>query len=127
MLFELIAARYEQRSLLITANQPFGEWGRIFPDQAMTLPGIDRLVHHATILEINVQSYRRKPPSTASADQDGRQLTQLPSNSKRPPMIDALRQSNLTLSVNHLANAAGRHNHLANRPPLLILIHAWDD
>ncbi len=60
VLFELIAARYEQRSLLITANQPFGEWGRIFPDQAMTLAAIDRLVHHATIFEMNVQSYRRK-------------------------------------------------------------------
>ena len=33
VLFELIAARYERRSLLITANQPFGEWGKIFPDQ----------------------------------------------------------------------------------------------
>ena len=41
MLFELIAARYERRSLLITANQPFGEWGKIFPDQAMTLATID--------------------------------------------------------------------------------------
>ncbi|MGY4167722.1 DNA replication protein DnaC [Bradyrhizobium sp. USDA 4529] len=60
VLFELIAARYERGSLLITANQPFGEWGRIFPDQAMTLAAIDRLVHHATILEMNVESYRRK-------------------------------------------------------------------
>ncbi len=60
VLFELISARYERRSLLITANQPFGEWGKIFPDQAMTLAAIDRLVHHATILEINVESYRRK-------------------------------------------------------------------
>ena len=60
VLFELIAARYERRSLLITANQPFGEWGKIFSDQAMTLAAIDRLVHHATILETNVESYRRK-------------------------------------------------------------------
>ena len=60
VLFELIAARYERRSLLITANQPFGEWGKIFADQAMTLAAIDRLVHHATILEMNVESYRRK-------------------------------------------------------------------
>lgn len=44
----------------ITANQPFGEWGKIFPDQAMTLAAVDRLVHHATILEMNVDSYRRK-------------------------------------------------------------------
>ena len=60
VLFELISARYERRSMLITANQPFGEWGKIFFDQAMTLAAIDRLVHHATILEMNVDSYRRK-------------------------------------------------------------------
>lgn len=60
VLFELISARYERRSLLITANQPFGEWGKVFPDPAMTLAAIDRLVHHATILEMNVESYRRK-------------------------------------------------------------------
>jgi len=60
VLFELISARYERRSILITANQPFGEWNRIFPDPAMTLAAVDRLVHHATILELNVESYRRR-------------------------------------------------------------------
>jgi DNA replication protein DnaC len=60
VLFELISSRYEQRSLLITANQPFGEWGKIFPDPAMTLAAVDRLVHHATIFEMNVESYRRR-------------------------------------------------------------------
>ena len=60
VLFELIGARYERRSLLVTANQPFGEWGKIFPDQAMTLAVIDRLVHHASIFEMNVESYRRR-------------------------------------------------------------------
>lgn len=60
VLFELIGARYERRSILITANQPFGEWGKLFPDQAMTLAAVDRLVHHATILEMNVESYRRR-------------------------------------------------------------------
>ena len=62
VLFELIAARYERRSMLITANQPFGEWGKIFPDPAMTLASIDRLVHHATIFEMNVESYRIVSP-----------------------------------------------------------------
>jgi DNA replication protein DnaC len=60
VLFELIAARYERRSLLITANTPFGEWNRLFPDPAMTLAAVDRLVHHATIFEMNVESYRRR-------------------------------------------------------------------
>ena len=60
VLFELISSRYERRSMLITANQPFGEWGSIFPDQAMTLAAVDRLVHRATIFELNVESYRRR-------------------------------------------------------------------
>ena len=60
VLFELISARYERRSLMITANQPFGEWNRVFPDPAMTLAAVDRLVHHATIFEMNVESYRRR-------------------------------------------------------------------
>ena len=60
VLFELISARYERRSMLITANQPFGDWGKVFPDPAMTLAAVDRLVHHATIFEMNVESYRRR-------------------------------------------------------------------
>ena len=60
VLFELISARYEQRSMLVTANQPFGQWEDIFPDRAMTLAAIDRLVHGATIFELNVDSYRRR-------------------------------------------------------------------
>lgn len=64
VLFELISARYERRSILITANQPFGEWDKVFPDKAMTLAAIDRLVHHATIFEMNVESYRRKTAIT---------------------------------------------------------------
>ena len=60
VLFELISARYERRSLLITANQPFGEWNRVFPDETTAVAAVDRLVHHATILEMNVESYRRR-------------------------------------------------------------------
>lgn len=60
VLFELISARYERRSILLTANQPFGEWNKVFPDPAMTLAAVDRLVHHATIFEMNVESYRRR-------------------------------------------------------------------
>jgi len=65
VLFELISARYERRSLLITVNQPFGEWNTIFPDPAMTLAAVDRLVHHATIFEMNVESYRRRAAEQA--------------------------------------------------------------
>ena len=60
VLFELIARRYETRSLAIAANQPFSAWDRVFPDQAVTVAAIDRLVHHATIIEMNSDSYRRR-------------------------------------------------------------------
>lgn len=76
VLFELISARYERRSLLITANQPFGEWDKVFPDKAMTLAAIDRLVHHATIFEMNVESYRRKTAiSRLTENSDGPMAT----------------------------------------------------
>ncbi|MBB2162930.1 IS21-like element helper ATPase IstB, partial [Gluconacetobacter sacchari] len=64
VIFELIARRYETRSLAIAANQPFSAWDRVFPDQAVTVAAIDRLVHHATILEMNGESYRRRTAET---------------------------------------------------------------
>lgn len=73
MLFELISTRYERRSLLITANQPFGEWNRVFPDPAMTIAAIDRLVHHATIFEMNVESYRRRQAVETNKRSRGKQ------------------------------------------------------
>lgn len=60
VLFELIARRYETRSLAVAANQPFSAWEQVFPDRAMTVAAIDRLVHHAAILELNVESYRQR-------------------------------------------------------------------
>jgi DNA replication protein DnaC len=90
VLFELISARYERRSILITANQPFGEWNKVFPDPAMTLAAVDRLVHHATIFEMNVESYRRRSAIAAKRSR-GR-----PANfatTKNTPQIVAQRQS----------------------------------
>ena len=60
VLFELIGARYERRSMLITANQPFADWNKVFPDHAMMIAAIDRLVHHSIIFEMNVESFRRR-------------------------------------------------------------------
>jgi DNA replication protein DnaC len=87
VLFELISARYERRSLLITANQPFGEWNRVFPDPAMTLAAVDRLVHHATIFEMNVESYRRRTAETRRSG-PGR-----PAAFTTPKVLDALRDN----------------------------------
>jgi len=59
VLFELISERYERKSIILTCNQAFDEWDQIFQDQVMAIAAIDRLVHKATILEMNVESYRR--------------------------------------------------------------------
>ena len=89
VLFELISARYERRSIMITANQPFGEWNRVFPDPAMTLAAVDRLVHHATIFEMNVESYRRRSALEAKR-QRGRPAAF--ATIKNTAVIDAPRQ-----------------------------------
>lgn len=58
VLFVFMAERYEQRSLVITSNLPFSDWDKIFKDAVTTEAAIDRLVHHATVLELNGESYR---------------------------------------------------------------------
>ena len=58
MLFTLLAERYERRSLLITSNLVFSDWDRIFKNPLTTAAAIDRLVHHAVILEFAVPSFR---------------------------------------------------------------------
>lgn len=60
VLFELIAHRYERGSLIITSNQSFEDWDQLFDDTVMTVAAIDRLVHHATIIHCEGDSYRRK-------------------------------------------------------------------
>jgi DNA replication protein DnaC len=72
VLFELIAERYEHKSLAITANTPFSQWGQVFVEPAMTLAAVDRLVHHSTILEMNVESYRRRAAQTGGAPAAGK-------------------------------------------------------
>ncbi|GAB4484022.1 MAG: IS21-like element ISBj11 family helper ATPase IstB [Burkholderiaceae bacterium] len=89
VLFELISARYERRSMLITANQPFGDWNKVFPDPAMTLAAVDRLVHHATIFEMNVESYRRRTALQRKQHQPARPANRAtPNNVHVPPPRD---------------------------------------
>jgi len=59
VLFELIAERYESSSLIITSNQPFSEWDQVFPDSTMAVAAIDRLVHHAVVINVQGASYRK--------------------------------------------------------------------
>ena len=58
VLFTFLGERYERRSVMITCNLVFSQWDRIFKDTMMTACAIERLVHHATILELGGSSYR---------------------------------------------------------------------
>lgn len=60
LLFQLIAHRYEQGSVLVTSNMPFGRWGEVFGDDVVASAMIDRLVHHAEVLSLSGDSYRVK-------------------------------------------------------------------
>jgi len=58
VLFTFLAERYERKSVMITSNLVFSQWDRIFKDPMTTAAAIDRLVHHAVILELTGRSYR---------------------------------------------------------------------
>ena len=60
LLFEIISRRYEEKSVLITTNRPFSEWGEVFPNAACVVSLVDRLVHNAEIIQITGDSYRLK-------------------------------------------------------------------
>ena len=90
VLFELIAERYERKSILLTANQPFSGWDSVFPDPGMTVAAIDRLVHHSTIFELNnVESFRskealRQQKQQRDADKASRRRQSSNDNDKQP-------------------------------------------
>ena len=60
LFFQLVAARYETGSILVTSNLPFGRWGEVFGDETVAAAMIDRLVHHAEVLTLAGDSYRTR-------------------------------------------------------------------
>ena len=60
LFFQLVSARYERGSLIVTSNKPFTAWGEIFGDPVVAAAMIDRLVHHAEIMNLKGDSYRLK-------------------------------------------------------------------
>ena len=79
LIFQLVSRRYEHRSMLITTNLPFKRWDTVFPNASCAVALIDRLTHHAEILALEGQSYRRREA----------ELSQQERNRKRPKRDDA--------------------------------------
>lgn len=63
--FQVFADRYERRSLLVTSNLPFGEWGAVFQGERMTAALLARRTHRCHIFEMNGESYRFREPTKA--------------------------------------------------------------
>lgn len=68
VLFSFLAERYERRSVLITSNLVFSQWDKIFQDPMTTACAIDRLVHHALILELSGKSFRAEEAKHRAAN-----------------------------------------------------------
>jgi DNA replication protein DnaC len=74
LFFQLVSARYERASLIVTSNKPFGRWGEVFGDEVVAAAMIDRLVHHAEVIALKGDSYQLKDRDlgrvpTAAADE----------------------------------------------------------
>jgi DNA replication protein DnaC len=80
--FRLLTRRYERASLIITSNKSFVDWGELFGDHALAAAILDRLLHHATTINIKGESYRLKEKRKAGLlaamepDKGGEQVTE---------------------------------------------------
>ena len=72
LLFQVVSRRYEHKSLVLTTNLAFSEWPTIFPNAASTTALIDRVVHHAEIIAIEGESYRRREAELAKSSRSAK-------------------------------------------------------
>jgi DNA replication protein DnaC len=94
VLFTFLAERYERRSVVITSNLVFSEWGKIFKDEMTTAAAIDRVVHHSIILEMSNRSVRAEHAEAAQ-----RQATQGGSSTTTNPTTTTPTATTTTLST----------------------------
>ena len=78
--FELVTARYEHSSIVLTSNTSFTQWGNLLGDEVLATALLDRLLHHAEVIAINGRSYRMKERQADHANLSG-QLEGVSSNS----------------------------------------------
>ncbi len=80
--FQLVSARYERGSIILTSNKSYGDWGAIFGDPIIATAILDRLLHHSTTINIRGESYRLKDRRRAgllpAREQEDRPAVALP-------------------------------------------------
>lgn len=88
VLFTLLAERYERRSVILTSNLVFSEWGQIFKDPLTTAAAIDRVVHHSLIIEFGKEMNSRR------AEEAAHHRDSLPHGDARPRSAQTLSEAN---------------------------------
>jgi DNA replication protein DnaC len=82
--FQLVSARYERGSIILTSNKSYGDWGSVFGDPIIATAILDRLLHHSTTINIRGESYRLKDRKKAGLfprpDEDGNRPAPFPHN-----------------------------------------------
>jgi DNA replication protein DnaC len=85
LLFEIVTRRYEEKSTLITTNRPISEWNEVFPNAACVVSLIDRLIHHAEIIQIEGESFRLKEAKKRNEQRRKRRAANKLKSRKKPP------------------------------------------
>src|SRR6202047_2822603 len=100
LFFQLVNARYEKGAMILTSNRGFSEWGHVFGDPVVATALLDRLLHHATVIQIEGASYRlREHADLVPENIQSKSLTQpspIPPTLKRrgrPPKSGGLDQN----------------------------------
>ena len=78
LLFELISRRYEKKSTVVTTNKSFSTWHEVFPNAACVVSLVDRLLHHAEVINIDGESYRLKEAQERSEQRTQKRKTKAP-------------------------------------------------
>jgi len=91
LFFQLVNARYERGAMILTSNRGFSEWGEVFGDPVVATALLDRLLHHAVVVQIEGSSYRMRqhaallPPAPRPNPAAGLADPMLPRRRGRPP------------------------------------------
>jgi DNA replication protein DnaC len=96
--FQLVSARYERGSIILTSNKSYGDWGSIFGDPIIATAILDRLLHHSTTINIRRESYRlkdRRRPRLLPRPEDQQATPELPVPAAAAPNSRGKRKSTL--------------------------------
>ncbi|WP_190305676.1 IS21-like element helper ATPase IstB [Roseicitreum antarcticum] len=91
LFFQLVNARYEKGAMILTSNRSFAEWGEVFGDPVVATALLDRLLHHAVVVQIEGASYRLRSHADLVPDhvRANARITPPPKRRGRPPKNEA--------------------------------------